>query len=286
MSKHPAAPRSPRAHALPLLCAALLLVGGALAPSPAAAGVSRADAEKLKRPGESDDVAAARLNEEGKALVRQRELHKALERFQAALQLFPISNAIFNVGSMLYALKQYEEAFPYLEETLRAPLSPEQREVVLRYRTDVLDKLKLSHKDLLVQTNPPGAKISLNGKELPFPAPQRVLVPFGSADLTLTFPGYKAKAVVIESTPDKPAKDVLARLEREEPEAVATVHCPKGADVFVDSQMRGFDMVRARLRAGEHVVRCGKTKGSAAFERTIVVRVGQANSFDFSLERE
>lgn len=253
---------------------------------PAQAVPSREDALKLKRAGESDDVAAARLNEEGKALVRKREYYKALELFQAALALFPISNAIFNVGSMHYTLQEYAEAFPYLEQTLRAPLSPEQRDIVLKYRADVLERLKGTHKDILVQSNPPGATVTLNGTQLPYPAPTRVLVPIGTADLTFTYPGFEPQSVVVTSSTTNLPKDVAVRLKREEPYANVSVRCPRGADVFVDGTMKGFDIVRDRLLAGPHTVRCGKSASSAAFERPIDVKRGSPNNFDFSGVKE
>ena len=239
-----------------------------------------------KRAGESDDQASYRLNEEGKNLVRARKYEEALLRFRAALRYFPLSNAIFNVGSMLYTLKIYEEAFPYLEQTLKAPLDPRQRQIVLSYRANVLKFLKNSHKDILVRTNPPGAKLSLNGKPLPFAAPTRVLVPIGTADISVDYPGFKTKHVVINSTQQEPPKDVAVRLLREEPYSKVSVRCPPGADIFIDGQMRGFELVRTKLLAGPHTVRCGKTQANAAFERQVTVRKSIANTFDFSQHKE
>lgn len=247
---------------------------------------TRQQAEKLKRAGESDDTAAARLNEEGKALVRKGKYYAALDKFHAALVLFPISNAIFNVGSMLYTLKQYEEAFPYLEQTLRAPLAPEQREIVLKYRKKVLELLKMSHHAILVRTNPPGAKLSVNGKELPFAAPTRVLVPFGTVDVTARYAGFEPGRIVVKSSSAHPPKDVVIRLKREEPYGQVTVRCPASSDIFIDGRMNGFSEARTRLLLGKHVVRCGKTSSTAAFERTVEVLKGTApgfvNTFDFS----
>lgn len=263
------------------LCAAL-----SVTPAIAEAATACIDAEKMKREGESNDIAAARINEEGKALVRGGKYYNALDLFHCAVTLFPISNAIFNIGSMHYTLKQYEEAFPYIEQTLKAPLAPEQREIVLKYRATLLDRLKVSHKDILVQTNPPGAMLSLNGKMLPFAAPTRILVPFGAADIRATYPGFEPINHVIDSSPTRPPTDAVIRLKREEPMATVSVRCPAGADVFVDGTMKGFDIVRDRVLAGDHTVRCGKTKISAAFERSVTVRRGVGNNFDFSAVTE
>lgn len=256
------------------------------APAPAFAGPRRAEAERVRLPGESDDAAAARLNDEGKVLVRDGKYGDALKKFELALEFFPLSNAIFNVGSMHYTLKQYAEAFPYLEQTLKAPLAPEQLEIVRNYRSDVLVKLKATHRDVLVQTNPPGATVTIDGKEQPFPAPIRVLVTFGTVDIQVTYPGFEPAQAVLQSSPTEPPKDVNLRLKREEPYANASIRCPAGADIFVDGTMQGFDLVRTRLLAGDHTVRCNKTKKSAAFERTITVRRGIPNSFDFSTDKE
>ena len=268
--------RTTQVHAT-LLIATMILV------SSSALGQTAADQDPNKaRPGESADAAAERINEEGKALVRAGKYEEALDKFHASLALFQLSNAIFNVGSMLYTLKQYTESFPYLEQTLRAPLAPEQRAVVLKHRANVVHMMRMSHKDILVRTNPPGAKLALNGVALPFPAPTRVLMPFGAADLSATFEGFKPKTVVLQSSSQKPPTDTAIRLEREEPYAKISARCPVGSDVFVDGQMQGFELVRTKLLIGEHTIRCGKTSRNAAFERTVTVRKGLANAFDFS----
>ncbi len=256
------------------------------APAPAAAGPRKAEADRVRVPGESDDAAAARLNEEGKALVRDGKYHDALKKFELALEFFPLSNAIFNVGSMHYTLKQYAEAFPYLEQTLKAPLAPEQLEIVRRYRADVIEKLKDTHREVLIQTNPPGATVSVDGREQPFPAPLRILVTFGTVDVKVEYPGFEPAQVVIQSSPTLPPKDQSIRLKREEPLTSVTVRCPSGADIFVDGTMQGFDLVRMRLLPGDHTVRCNKTGKTAAFERQVIVRRGVPNNFDFSGEKE
>ncbi|HAN30112.1 MAG TPA: hypothetical protein DCQ06_00810 [Myxococcales bacterium] len=263
----------------------LTLIFGAISQATAIAP-TRAKALKLKKAGESDDAAAARLNEEGKALVRKGKYYDALDKFHAALVLFPISNAIFNVGSMLYTLKHYEEAFPYIEQTLRAPLAPEQRAVVLKYRAGTLKALSMSHRSVLVRTNPPGAKLVVDGKAIPFPAPMRVLVRLGNADVTAQYPGFEVVTVAVRSSIDKSPKDLAIRLKREEPFAKVVVKCPTGADVFVDGQMNGFSQARLKMLIGPHVVRCGKTPKTEAFERKITVIRHKAaafvNNYDFS----
>ncbi len=233
------------------------------------------------RPGEKSDDAAYRLNEEGKKLVAAGKYEDALEKFRASVKLFPLSNAIFNIGSMLYTLKQYDEAYPYLQETLRAPLNPEQREIALRSIENVVNQLKLSHAPAMIETSPPGAMVAINNKELPFPTPMRMLVPFGTIDITLSSQGFKPQTVVVTSSRADMPKDMRVRLERDEPDAPVTVFCPKGADIFIDGQMHGFEQARTRLLIGPHVVRCGKTQTSKAFERSVNVRPGP-NAFEFS----
>ena len=233
------------------------------------------------RSGESADRAAERLNEEGKKLVAAGKYEEALDKFRASLKLFPLSNAIFNIGSMLYTLKQYEDAHPYLEQTLKAPLDPRQREIVLSYLENVGTILKLSHAAVMVESNPPGATVMVNTKELPFVTPTRVLIPYGTTDVTVQVAGFKPQAVVVNASRTNPPKDIRVRLERDEPDAPVSVRCPQGADVFIDGTMRGFELVRDRLLIGPHVTRCGKTMESKAFERAIVVRAGP-NAFDFS----
>ena len=172
-----------------------------------------------------------------------------------------------------------------LEQTLRAPLAPEQRAIVLKHRANVLHMMRLSHKDVLVRTNPPGAKLTLNGTKLPFPAPTRVLLPFGAADITATYPGFQPQTVSIKSSTQKLPGNVAIRLEREEPYATISARCPRGSDVFIDGQMHGFELVRTKLLIGEHTLRCGKTQRNKAFERKVTVRKGLANAFDFSANK-
>lgn len=280
----PIRPHSALAAAL-TLCLCVTSVSPAFADQP-----THEQAVKLKRPGETDDGAAARLNEEGKALVRKGKYYAALDKFQAALALFPISNAIFNVGSMLYTLKQYEEAFPYIEQTLRAPLAPEQRQVVLKYRADTLKFLRMSHRAVMVRTNPPGAKVLVDGKPAPFPAPTRVLIKFGSVDVTASYPGFEPTTVVVKSNSAKPPKDLAIRLKREEPFAKVTVRCPNGSDIFIDGRTYGFTEARTKLLIGKHVIRCGKTSNNVAFERKVEVLKQRdpafVNTFDFSRVKE
>lgn len=271
---------------LALFSLASLTASALWAPAPVSAGPRKSEMDRVRIAGEADDRAAERLNNEGKALVREGKYHDALKKFELALEFFPLSNAIFNVGSMHYTLKQYAEAFPYLEQTLKAPLAPEQLEIVRRYRADVLEKLKDTHRDVLIQTNPPGAKISVDSQEQPFPAPVRILVTFGTVDVKVEYPGFETAQVVIQSTPTVPPKDQTVRLKREEPMTSVTVRCPNGADIFVDGTMQGFDLVRMRLLPGDHTVRCNKTSKSAAFERQFLVRRGVPNNFDFSAEKE
>ena len=233
------------------------------------------------RAGESADRAAERLNEEGKKLVASGKYEEALDKFRASLKLFPLSNAIFNIGSMLYTLKQYEDAHPYLEQTLKAPLDPRQREIVLSYLDNVGQALKLSHAPVVVESNPPGGTVIVNTKELPFVTPTRVMIPFGTTDVTVQVAGFKPQTVVVSSSRVNPPKDIRVRLERDEPDAQVSLRCPQGSDVFVDGTMRGFELVRDRMLIGQHVARCGKTMDTKAFERVITVRSG-ANAFDFS----
>ncbi|MSP90602.1 MAG: tetratricopeptide repeat protein [Myxococcales bacterium] len=247
------------------------------APPPEAAASARSEPA---RP-ESADRVAERFNEEGKKLVAAGKYEEALEKFRQSLKLFPLSNAIFNVGSMHCTLKQYDEAHPYLEQTLRAPLDPRQREIVLNHLENVARQLRNTHAAVLVESSPPGASVAVNNKPLPFETPMRVLVPFGAADVIVTLLGFKPQTVVVNSSTQEMPHDIRVRLERDEPDAPVTVFCPKGADVFVDGTMMGFEQARTRLLLGEHIVRCGKTATTLAFERKVAVRAGP-NAFEFS----
>lgn len=267
---------------------------GPTATAPAAAqkvepkAEAKAEAPRVnanKRPGESDDAAASRLNEEGKALVRDGKYELALVKFRAALELFPLSNAIFNVGSMLYTLKRHAEAYPYLEQTLKQPLAAEQRKVVLRYRDDVLKAVAKTHKQVMAESNPPGATMELNSTPQPYPTPVPLLVPYGRVELVFRYPGFADKKVVLESTSAVPPKDISVRMARAVVSISLNLRCPEGADVFVDSQIRGYEKVSLTLSAGPHVMRCGKGSASKAFEREIKAAVDGPKEFDYHRDR-
>ncbi len=263
----------------PTACAVALAVAAA-APAGLAQEGGGSEGAKADEPA---DRAAERLNEEGKKLVAAAKYEDALEKFRASLKLFPLSNAIFNIGSMLYTLKQYEEAYAYLDYTLRAPLDPRQREIVLQYRDNVISQLKATHGVITVESSPPGAQVAVNNKPLPFETPMKVLVPFGAADVTVSAQGFKPVTKVVNSGRADPPKDIRVRLERDDPDAQVSVFCPKGADVFIDGQMMGVEVVRIRLLVGPHVVRCGKTPDTKAFEREVLVKPAPAaNAFEFS----
>lgn len=234
---------------------------------------------------ETADRAAERLNEEGKKLVAQGKYEEALDKFRESFRNFPLSNAIFNIGSMLYTLRRYEESFPFLEQTLRAPLDPRQREIVIQYRDNVLNQLRATHVAVLVETSPPGAKVAINDAVQPFEAPMRVLVPYGTADLAVSLQGFKPQTIVLTSSRETPPPTQRIRLERDDPDAAVTVYCPKGADIFIDGVMVGYELVRTKLLLGDHTVRCGKTPKSKAFERTISVKNG-VNVFEFSNQKQ
>jgi len=275
MSVHPR--RRPTAW-LGAALAAFILASGA-APT-AALAAEPADGAKADEPA---DRAAERLNEEGKKLVAAGKYEEALDKFRASFKLFPLSNAIFNIGSMLHQLRQFEEAFPYLEQTLRAPLDPRQREIVLQYRDNVIRELKISHGVIMVESSPPGASVAINNKPVPFETPMRIIVPFGATDITVSAQGFKPVTKVVNGSRSDPPRDLRVRLERDDPDAQVAVFCPKGADVFIDGQMMGVEVVRIRLLVGPHVVRCGKTPESKAFEREVVVKPAPAaNAFEFS----
>ena len=257
----------------------------ATAKAPVAAKEAAPKVNPNKLPGESDDAAASRINEEGKALVKDGKYEQALLKFRTALELFPLSNAIFNIGSMLYTLKRHAEAYPYLEQTLKQPLAAEQRKVVLRYRGEVLKAVTPTHHLTQVKSNPPGAMMVLNSAPLPYPTPVQVLVPFGRAELLLSYPGFSEKKVIIESTSAKPPQAVSVRLARAVITAQAALRCPEGADVFVDGQIRGYEKVSLTLPAGKHMLRCGKGSASKAFERDITIVPGGAAAFDFHRDR-
>lgn len=242
-----------------------------------------AEPEAGAKADEAADRAAERLNEEGKRLVAAGKFGEALDKFRASFKLFPLSNAIFNIGSMLHQFKQFEDAFPYLEQTLRAPLDPRQREIVLQYRDNVISQLKISHGVIMVESSPPGASVLINNKPVPFETPMRVMVPYGATDISVTANGFKPVTKVVNGSRADPPRNLSVRLERDDPDAQVSVYCPKGADVFIDGQMMGNEIVRLRLLVGPHTVRCGKTADSKAFEREVLVKPApQANAFEFS----
>jgi len=227
---------------------------------------------------------AERLNEEGKTLSREKRYEDALAKFRLAYKVFPLSNAIFNIGSMLFTLGRFEEAYPYFTQMMNVPLSADQRRAVEDMIAKTEKAVELSHAAVQVDTEPPGCTVALKGSPpFPFMSPIRVLVPYGALDLQISRNGYKPKLAAVRSARESPPAPVKVRLERQEDELPVSVICGAGRDVFVDGEMKGFEQARnVKLTLGKHTVRCGPVPGKEAFEKYIVVKRGLANWWDFS----
>src|SRR5262252_7621526 len=98
----------------------------------------------------------------GNQLYRQAQFEEALSEFYASNRLVPNRNVQFNIARCLEQLKLYDESFRAWSELLRAGAPPSERAAI----ESSIDKLRPHLALLLVQSDPPGAEIYANRRDL------------------------------------------------------------------------------------------------------------------------
>jgi outer membrane receptor for ferrienterochelin and colicins len=191
--------------------------------------------------------------ERGNQFYRQGRYEEALAAYYASNRLVPNRNVQFNIARCLEQLKRYPEAFRAWS-SLDASNPPETERANIRA---AIDRLR-SHLALLeVETQPPGALIFVNRRDLGShgASPKLLALPEGRAKIILDRAGFRSEEVDVELVRGKAVKLIraLARIYGQ----VELQRLPPGADVrrdFVDGEVLRRGPGRVRLEPGRRVL--------------------------------
>jgi hypothetical protein len=143
-------------------------------------------------PARADDVAEAKARfRRGAELYRQQRWGEAMAEFEAAYRLKPHGAIHFNVARCRERLEDWPGALRSYHDYLREVPDATDRAAVRASMARLEERLAASGQQaLLVYTDPPGARVSLDGEERGT-APLHALLGPGSYALTLALDGYE-----------------------------------------------------------------------------------------------
>jgi len=152
-------------------------------------------------PAQADDLAqeAQVQFELGAARYRARDFLGALAHFLASNRLAPNQSVLFNAGRCYEQLGKHPDAYGTYARALDLETEPQRRKLLEESVARVAPGVAL----LDVQTEPPGATLYLNRKDLGArgAAPQRIGLDPGKVKVIAELPGYEpAEAVPVEVT--------------------------------------------------------------------------------------
>jgi serine/threonine-protein kinase len=112
---------------------------------------------------------------------------------------------------------------------------------------------------LLVESEPPGAQVSVDGEDRGQTPLELAEVAFGDHDVRLALEGYEAQSLEVSLAPESPTAELRAELSRRRAASTrgtaSFVSVPPGATVFVDGKRVGTTPLNGLpLSAGEHDV--------------------------------
>lgn len=150
-------------------------------------------------PGHADDVAdeADLLFELGAEAYQRGDYREALERFLASNRLVRNRNVTFNIARTYERLERYPEAHRYYLQALDGESDEAQR----RFITRALEALSSKIAVIEVTTNPPGADVYLERRDLGSvgSTPRALGLPAGKYTLIVEAPGYEPRSVVLDN---------------------------------------------------------------------------------------
>src|SRR5215471_2540704 len=132
----------------------------------------------------------------GNQLYRQAQFEEALSELYASNRLVPNRNVQFNIARCLEQLRLYDEAFRAWSELLRgSPPAAERASIEAS-----IDKLRPHLALLLVTSDPPGAEIYANRRDLGSlgVTPKLLALPAGKVTVILGLAGYRGVEVPVE----------------------------------------------------------------------------------------
>jgi hypothetical protein len=160
--------------------------------APLAAALLAAAALAAATPAHADDVAEAKARfRRGADLYRQQRWGEAMAEFEAAYRLRPHGAIHFNVARCRERLGDWPGALRSYHDYLREVPGATDRAAVRASMARLEERLAAAGEQaLLVYTDPPGARVSLDGKERGT-APLHALLAPGSHALALALDGYE-----------------------------------------------------------------------------------------------
>ncbi|HEX9307085.1 MAG TPA: PEGA domain-containing protein [Anaeromyxobacter sp.] len=150
-------------------------------------------------PARADDVAEAKARfRKGVELYRERRFRDAAAEFEAAYRLKPHGAIHFNLAQCRERLDEWPGALRSYHDYLREVPDATDRVAVRAAMRRIEERLAATGVQvLLVYTDPPGAKVSLDGRERG-KAPLHLVLAPGTYALALALEGYEAAAEPIE----------------------------------------------------------------------------------------
>jgi hypothetical protein len=141
-----------------------------------------------RRPTPAQMRDAARIYQEGLALMESGSPEAALPKFQQAYDLAAPPNALFNMGACHEAMRNHERALEYYERYLvEAPNADDRRDVQTRIST-----IRAVRSRLTISSEPIGAQIFLDSGETAVgTTDQELEVTAGTHVITLRLTGYQ-----------------------------------------------------------------------------------------------
>src|SRR5215831_14924920 len=134
----------------------------------------------------------------GNQLYRQAQFEEALSELYASNRLVPNRNVQFNIARCLEQLHLYDESFRAWSELLRGNAPAAERAGI----EASIDKLRPHLALLLVTSDPPGAEIYANRRDLGSlgVTPKLLALPPGKVTVILGLAGYRGVEVPVELT--------------------------------------------------------------------------------------
>jgi len=132
----------------------------------------------------------------GNQFYRQGQFEESLSEFYASNRLVPNRNVQFNIARCLEQLRLYDEAFRAWSELLRANPPASERTAI----EGSIDKLRPHLALLLVTSDPPGAEIYANRRDLGSlgATPKLLALPPGKLTIILELPGFRPVSAPVE----------------------------------------------------------------------------------------
>ncbi|WP_232156308.1 protein kinase domain-containing protein [Methanocaldococcus infernus] len=131
---------------------------------------------------------------------------------------------------------------------------------------------------LYIESNPPGAKIYIDGKYMGI-TPKTIDVTPGSHELKLVKQGFEEYSTEVYISPGE-FKTINAKLVPKF--GYLTIHSTEGANVYIDGKYVGHPPIHIKLDSGYHTIKITK-KGFKDYTKKIYISSGEIKTIDAKL---